>query len=69
MKKALKRIRKRKDNNKYDKLSKSFYQKVQKAFIKISKTNKKRYFVVDNSNDSSNTESIIFKKFISVLNS
>ena len=38
MKKALKRIRKRKDNNKYDKLSKSFYQKVQKAFIKISKT-------------------------------
>ena len=46
--KALQRLNKRKKKNRYDKFSKSFYVKVQNAFIKIAKKNRKRYFILDN---------------------
>ena len=65
--KALERLKKRKKKNRYDKFSKNFYIKVQKAFIKIAKKNKTRYFVLDNSKDSKETEKIILNKFIQVL--
>jgi len=65
--KALERLKKRKKKNRYDKFSKYFYIKAQKAFIKIAKKNKARYFVLDNSNDSDETEKIILNKFIQVL--
>ena len=65
--KALERLKKRKKKNRYDKFSKYFYIKAQKAFIKIAKKNKTRYFVLDNSNDSEETEKIILNKFIKVL--
>ena len=66
--KALQRLKKRKKKNRYDKFSKNFYIKVQNAFTKIAKTNKKRYVVLDTSKDSNKTEKIIFSKFINVLN-
>ena len=66
--KALHRLRKRKKKNRYDKFSKNFYIKVQNAFIKIAKRNKKRYFIVDNSKDTKETEKIILSKFIKILN-
>ena len=66
--KALQRLKKRKKKNRYDKFSKNFYIKVQKAFIKIAKKNTKRYCIVDNSKDSTKAESIIFDKFIQFLN-
>ena len=62
--KALQRLKKRKKKNRYDKFSKNFYIKVQKAFIKIAKKNTRRYCIVDNSEDSTKTENIIFDKFI-----
>ena len=65
--KSKKRLNKRKKKNRYDKFSTSFYNKVQKSFIKISKINKKKYVVLDNSKDSLDTEKIIFKKFIQRL--
>tara|TARA_B100000029_G_scaffold505082_1_gene585139 strand:- start:2299 stop:2943 length:645 start_codon:yes stop_codon:yes gene_type:complete len=65
--KALKRLNKRKKKNRYDKFSRSFYNKVQKAFIKIAKNNKRRYSIIDNSNDTKETEQIILKKIISKL--
>ena len=65
--KALERLKKRKKKNRYDKFSKHFYIKAQKAFIKIAKKNKRRYFVLDNSKDSKETEKIILNKFIKVL--
>jgi dTMP kinase len=65
--KALERLKKRKKKNRYDKFSKYFYIKAQKAFIKIAKKNKTRYFVLDNSKDSKETEKIILNKFIKVL--
>ena len=65
--KALERLKKRKKKNRYDKFSKYFYIKAQKAFIKIAKKNKTRYFVLDNSKDSEETEKIILNKFIQIL--
>ena len=65
--KSLDRLKKRKKKNRYDKFSKYFYIKAQKAFIKIAKKNKTRYFVLDNSKDSEETEKIILNKFIQVL--
>tara|TARA_Y100000590_G_scaffold308966_1_gene348818 strand:+ start:180 stop:827 length:648 start_codon:yes stop_codon:yes gene_type:complete len=66
--KAMQRLRKRKKKNRYDKFSRNFYNNVQKAFIKIAKRNKKRYFIIDNSKDSIDTEKAIFSKFTEVLN-
>ena len=68
IKKALLRLKKRKSKNRYDKFTTSFYQKVQRAFINIAKKDKKRYFILDNSNDSDEIEKIILNKFIKVLN-
>ena len=62
--KAIKRLNKRKKKNRYDKFSKSFYIKAQNAFLRISRKNKKRYVVLDNSNDNNKIEKIIFEKFI-----
>ena len=66
--KAMQRLKKRKKKNRYDKFSKNFYDKVQKAFLKIAKTDKKKYIIIDNSLDTPETEKIIFRKFIKVLN-
>ena len=65
--KALSRLKKRKKKNRYDKFSRNFYVKVQNAFIKIAKKNKRRYFILDNSKDSKKTETVILKKLINVL--
>ena len=66
--KALQRLKKRKKKNRYDKFSKNFYIKVQNAFIRIAKENKRRYLILDNSEDSHETEESILKKFIERLN-
>ena len=64
---ALYRLKKRKKKNRYDKFSKNFYIKVQNAFIKISKNNKKRCVIVDTSKDTTDAEKTIFKRFIKKL--
>ena len=65
---AMKRIKKRRKKNRYDKFSKNYYYRVQKAFLKIAKLNKKRYVVIDNSLDTPITEKLIFNKFIKTVN-
>ena len=65
--KALQRLNKRKKKNRYDKFSRNFYQRVQKAFIKISKSNKRRYLLVDTSSDDDEAEKIIFNRFINEI--
>ena len=40
---------------------KNFMKKAQRAFIKIAKSNKKKYYIFDNSNDDLNLEKNIFK--------
>ena len=66
--KAFQRIKKRKNINRYDKFPQKFYQKVQRAFIKIAKTNKQKYVVLNTSEDTLETEKLIFKKFNKILN-
>ena len=66
--KALQRLKKRKKKNRYDKFSKNFYIKVQNAFIKIAKKNRRRYCILDNSIDSDAIEKIILRKLLSRLN-
>ena len=59
---ALQRLKKRATKkNRYDKFSKNFYIKAQKAFIKIAKKNKKKYYIFDSSKDDKNLEKNIFK--------
>tara|TARA_B100000700_G_C14923417_1_gene798195 strand:+ start:102 stop:749 length:648 start_codon:yes stop_codon:yes gene_type:complete len=65
--KAMKRLNKRKKKNRYDKFSSKFYDNVQKAFIKIAKSNRKRYFIVDNTVDTPDTEKTILKLFLKKL--
>ncbi|MBT59848.1 MAG: dTMP kinase [Acidiferrobacteraceae bacterium] len=62
--KAMLRLKKRKKKNRYDRFTEKFYNKVQKAFLRIAKSNKRKYMVVDNSFDIPRTEEIIYKKFI-----
>jgi dTMP kinase len=54
------RIKKRKIKNKFDKLDKNFYLKVQKAFIKKAKL-ENNYFVLDSSANDNLLEKKIFK--------
>ncbi len=65
--KALKRLKKRKNKNRYDKFSKRFYIRAQNAFIKMAKKNKKKYVILDNSNDTNEVEKIIFNKVIKLI--
>ena len=65
---AMLRLKKRKRKNRYDKFSKNFYDRVQKAFLKIAKSDVDKYVIIDNSLDTLETEKIIFKKFNKVFN-
>ena len=58
-KSSRKRLLKRKEKNRYDNFSQSFYDKAQKSFIKIAK-NKKNYFILDSSKNNSHLEKKIF---------
>ncbi len=58
--KALVRLKKRKKKDRYDKFSKNFYIKAQKAFINIAKKNKKTHVVLDSSFDNNIIEKKIF---------
>ena len=65
--KASSRLKKRKTKNRYDKFSRNFYQNAQKAFIKLAKKNKKRYFIFDNSTDDKELEKKILNIVLSKL--
>ena len=65
--KAMRRIKKRRNNNRYDKFPVSFYRKVQNSFLKIGKSNKRRYIILDNSRDSKDVENIIYKRCLNFL--
>ena len=53
------RLKKRKTSNRYDNFAQSFYTKVQKSFLNISK-NKKNYFVLESSLNDASLEKKIF---------
>ena len=55
------RLKLRNNINKYDNFRYSFYSKVQRGFLKLSKKNKK-YIILDSNNNSSNEIKEIFIK-------
>ena len=63
----LKRSKKRKKKNRYDKFSKRFYINAQKAFIKLAKKNRNKYRIYDNSVDGKKLEKEILKVVLSKL--
>ena len=56
------RIKKRKNNNKFDKLKTDFYKKAQNAYISIAK-NKKNYLIFDSSSNTADLE----KKILNIV--
>ena len=51
-KNMLKRLKLRKNINKYDNFNHNFYNKVQKGFLKIALTNRSKYLILDSNKDS-----------------
>ena len=58
-----KRLKYRRNKNRYDKFNFSFYKKVQSGFKKISK-NKKNYFIIDTSKNSINDVTIKINAYL-----
>ena len=56
------RLSKRKNLNRYDKFNYSFYDKVQKGFIKILKKTPKKYMKIDSNLNIQHNEKIILDK-------
>ncbi len=56
------RLKMRKSLNRYDKFNASFYNKVQKGFLNLSKLNKKKYKVIDSNLDIKKNEELIINQ-------
>ena len=62
-----KRLMKRKNLNRYDKFNSSFYENVQKGFVKIFKKNPKKYMKIDSNLDIHHNEKIILNKISDLI--
>ena len=56
------RLKKRKSLNRYDQFNMNFYNKVQKGFLKLSKSNKKFYKIIDSNIDIKKNEDLIINQ-------
>jgi dTMP kinase len=56
------RLKKRKSLNRYDKFKMSFYNKVQKGFLNLSKKQKNKYQLINSNLDINNNEKLILDK-------
>ena len=62
-----KRLKLRNNINKYDKFNYTFYNKVQKGFLKLSKE-KKNYIILDsNNNDENEIRNILIKNLKKII--
>jgi dTMP kinase len=59
-----KRLKQRKSLNRYDKFKMSFYNKVQKGFLNLSKKQKNKYQLINSNLDINNNEKLILIKLI-----
>jgi dTMP kinase len=57
-----KRLKQRKSLNRYDKFKMSFYNKVQKGFLNLSKKQKNKYQLINSNLDIKNNEKLILNK-------
>ena len=61
-KNMIKRLKKRKRLNRYDKFNKNFYKKVQKGFIKMAKKKPKKYLIINSNLEIRSNEKLIVNK-------
>tara|TARA_B100000767_G_C19711621_1_gene513067 strand:- start:839 stop:1450 length:612 start_codon:yes stop_codon:yes gene_type:complete len=61
------RLIKRKNLNRYDKFDYSFYEKVQKGFLKILKKNPEKYVLIDSNLPIKENENIILNKINNLI--
>ena len=63
----LKRLKKRKKLNRYDKFHFNFYNKVQKGYLKLSKNKKNKYQIINSNIDKEKNKRFIIKKIDQLL--
>ena len=56
------RLKNRKSLNRYDQFDMNFYNKVQKGFLKLAKSNKKTYKIIDSNLDIKKNEDLIINQ-------
>ena len=61
-KNMVKRLKKRKRLNRYDKFDKNFYKKVQRGFIKLSTKKPKKYLIVNSNLNIKTNEKLVINK-------
>ena len=66
-KNMIQRLKKRKKLNRYDKFDRNFYKKVQRGFLKLSKINPNKYFIVDSNLDIKKNKELIIEKLNKVI--
>ena len=64
---SFKRLKKRRNLNRYDQFNKNFYKKVQNGFIKLSKLQPKKYMILNSENNIKKNKKIIFQQFLKLV--
>jgi dTMP kinase len=62
-----KRLKKRKNLNRYDKFDSNFYKKVQSGFLKIAKRKINKYLIINSNQDIKKNEELIINKIKKLL--
>ena len=63
----IKRLNKRKKLNRYDKFNSTFYDRVQKGFLRIAKKNKSKYLIIDSNSDIKMNKKKIIEKLNKII--
>ena len=63
----IKRLKKRKSLNRYDRFNTNFYRKVQNGFLKLAKKKKNKYLIIDSNKDKAKNEILIINKIKKLL--
>ena len=61
------RLKKRKSLNRYDRFNINFYNKVQKGFLKLAKSKKKSYKIIDSNLDIKKNEDLIINQLKKII--
>ena len=66
-KNMIKRLKKRKSLNRYDKFKNNFYKKVQNGFLKLARKNRKKYLIIDSNKNKAQNETLIINKINNLI--
>ena len=66
-KNMIKRLKKRKSLNRYDKFKNNFYKKIQNGFLKLARKNRKKYLIIDSNKNKAQNETLIINKINNLI--